>query len=68
MLVLSRSAGESIVIGHDVMVTILEVVGGIVRIGIVAPPDVSIHREEVYLEIKQANVQAAKAAQKMEEQ
>jgi carbon storage regulator len=60
VLVLARSVGESIVIGHDVKVTVLEVVGGVVRLGIVAPPNVSIHREEVYLEIEKANVEAAK--------
>ncbi|MFP5332637.1 MAG: carbon storage regulator CsrA [Acidimicrobiia bacterium] len=48
MLVLTRKAGESIVIGDDVVLTVLEVRGGQVRIGIEAPRDVTIHRAEVH--------------------
>lgn len=59
MLVLGRRVGEGIMIGHDIKVTILVVAGDKVRIGIDAPPEVQVHREEVYLEIQQANVQAA---------
>lgn len=47
MLILSRRAGERIVIGHDVVVTVLEVNRGQVRIGIVAPPKVRVDRQEV---------------------
>jgi carbon storage regulator len=59
VLVLGRRVGEGIMIGHDIKVTVLVVAGDKVRIGIDAPPDVQVHREEVYLEIQQANVQAA---------
>jgi carbon storage regulator len=57
--VLGRRIGEGIMIGHDIRVTILVVSGDKVRIGIEAPSDVQVHREEIYLEIQQANVQAA---------
>ena len=59
MLVLGRRVGEGIMIGHDVKVTVLVVAGDKVRIGIDAPAEVEVHREEVYFEIQQANVQAA---------
>jgi carbon storage regulator len=59
VLVLGRRVGEGIMIGHDIKVTVLVVAGDKVRIGIDAPPNVQVHREEVYLEIQQANVQAA---------
>jgi carbon storage regulator len=51
--------GEGIMIGHDIKVTVLVVAGDKVRIGIDAPKDIQVHREEVYLEIEQANVAAA---------
>lgn len=48
MLVLSRKVGEKLVIGDDVTVAILSVRGNQVRIGIAAPPEVQVHREEIY--------------------
>jgi carbon storage regulator len=48
MLVLSRKKNESIVINNDVIITIVEIRGDKVRLGIVAPKDVAVHREEVY--------------------
>jgi carbon storage regulator len=48
MLVLSRKKNESIVINNDVVITIVEIRGDKVRLGIVAPKDVPVHREEVY--------------------
>ena len=52
MLVLTRRANQSIVIGNDVVVTVLEIRGDQVRLGITAPRSVSVHREEVYAEIQ----------------
>lgn len=52
MLVLSRRIGESINIGDDVTVTILDVRDNQVRVGIAAPRDVPVHREEVFYRIK----------------
>jgi len=46
-------------IGHDIKVTVIVIAGDKVRIGIDAPLDVEVHREEVYLEIQQANLRAA---------
>ena len=48
MLVLSRKAEESMYIGDDIKITVLDIRGGQVRIGITAPQEVKIHREEVY--------------------
>ena len=59
MLVLSRRVGESVMIGDDVVLTVVEVRGDIVRLGIDAPLDVKVHREEVYREVEAANRAAA---------
>ncbi len=59
MLVLTRRANQSIIIGDDVVVTVLEVRGDQVRIGITAPRDVTVHREEVYRALHDANTDAA---------
>ncbi|MEU7903093.1 carbon storage regulator CsrA [Actinoplanes sp. NPDC049118] len=59
MLVLTRKAGESVIIGDDVVVTVLEARGDVIRIGIEAPRDVQVHREEVYRELQAANREAA---------
>lgn len=59
MLVLTRRAGESILIGDDIVVTVLEHGRDQVRIGIAAPRAVSVHREEVYREILAQNQAAA---------
>ena len=62
MLVLTRRANQSIMIGADVVVTVLEVRGDQVRIGIDAPRSISVHREEVFREIQAANRAAASPA------
>lgn len=62
MLVLSRRVGESVVIGHDVVVTVLEVRGDVVRVGIDAPRSVQVHRSEVYAALEEANRSAASPA------
>ena len=53
MLILTRSSGEKLRIGNDVTVTVIAVKGGQVRIGIDAPKEVAVHREEIYLKIQQ---------------
>lgn len=55
MLILTRRAGESIVIGDDIVVTVIEATRDTVRIGIDAPRHVSVHRHEVYAEIAREN-------------
>ena len=60
MLILTRKSGESITIGDDVKITVVEVKGKQVRIGIDAPRSYMIHREEVYLNIQEENRRAAK--------
>ncbi len=52
MLILTRRVGETLVVGDDVTVTVLGVKGNQVRIGVKAPRDVAVHREEIYERIK----------------
>lgn len=58
MLVLARRVNESIIIGDQIKVTIVEVNKGKVKLGIEAPANVSVHREEVYKEIQRENLMA----------
>lgn len=53
MLILTRRVGETVVIGNDVTVTVLGVKGNQVRLGVNAPREVAVHREEIYERIKQ---------------
>lgn len=59
MLVLTRKAGEGIIIGDDIKITVIELKGGGVRIGIDAPREMKVHRQEVFDRIKQENMEAA---------
>ncbi len=59
MLALTRKAGESIMIGNDIEITILEIRGEQIKIGINAPKSVPVYRKEVYVQIQDANKEAA---------
>ena len=62
MLILTRKPGESIFIGGDIKVTIVEIKGHQIRVGIDAPSELRIYREEIYLQILEENQRAAEAA------
>jgi carbon storage regulator len=59
VLILTRRVGENVIIGDDIVISVIEVRGDAVRIGINAPKDVAVHREEVWLQLQQANRSAA---------
>ncbi len=63
MLVLTRKENESIMIGDEIEVKVLDLKENQVKLGIVAPRAVAVHRREVYLAIRAENAQAASAAQ-----
>ncbi|MFH1215939.1 MAG: carbon storage regulator CsrA [Pseudomonadota bacterium] len=62
MLILSRKVGEAIIIADDIKVRVLESKGGLVKLGVDAPEQVAIHREEIYLRILEENKRAAQDA------
>ena len=62
MLVLSRQRDESIIIGDNVQITVVDIRGDKVRLGIIAPADISVHRKEVYDAIQRENRKAAGVA------
>lgn len=55
MLILSRKAGESIVIDGRIVVTVMRLEGDTIKVGVEAPADITIHRQEVYDEIQRSN-------------
>lgn len=61
MLVLSRKVGQSLIIGNDIVVRLLEIRGQQIRLGVEAPPDVSVVREELHRAVADANKEAAQA-------
>ena len=62
MLILTRKPGESVYIGDDIKVTLMEIKGNQVRVGVDAPRSVKIYREEIYLQILEENRTAAEAS------
>ena len=65
MLVLTRRKGQSIMIGEDIEISIEEVSGDAVRIGIRAPREISVHRREIYEAIREENISATCSAAEM---
>ena len=61
MLILTRRVGETVVIGNDIDVTVLGVTGHQVRLGVKAPREVSVHREEIYKRIKEEGGETRKS-------
>lgn len=62
MLILTRKVGESVAIGDDIQVSVIEIKGSQVKLGIRAPRDVTVHREEIYLKIQDENRRAAQVS------
>ncbi len=60
MLVLSRKPNESIIIGSDIEIKVLEIKNGIVKLGVAAPKKVAVHRKEIFEDIKTQNEKAAR--------
>ncbi|TNC80775.1 MAG: carbon storage regulator [Oleiphilus sp.] len=63
MLILTRRVGETLMVGDDVTVTVLGVKGNQVRIGVNAPKDVSVHREEIYQRIQKEKSEAQQSGE-----
>ena len=62
MLVLSRRKGESVVIANSITVTVIDIRGDQIRLGIDAPREISVHREEVHRQVQNANRDAVQSA------
>ena len=67
MLALSRKKSEALIINNNIEITILDIKGDQVKIGISAPKDVSIYRKEVYLQIQEANKEAVAGGASIED-
>ena len=65
MLVLNRKEGESVRVGDDITITVVDVEGGQVKLGIDAPKHVGIHRQEVYVAIEKENAEAANVTENL---
>ena len=59
MLILTRKLGERITIGDDITITLLEIKGSQVKLGIEAPQSISVHRQEIYERIRRENVRSS---------
>ena len=59
MLILTRKQGESVAIGDEIQVTVVEIQGKQVKLGVRAPREVSVHRQEIYEKIQQENIRAS---------
>lgn len=57
MLILTRKTGESLLVGNDVEITVLSVRGSQVKLGVNAPKDIAVHRQEIYQKIKDTEAQ-----------
>jgi carbon storage regulator len=62
LLILTRKVGESVAIGDDIQVSVVEIKGTQVKLGIRAPMDVTVHREEIYLKIQEENRRASQVS------
>jgi carbon storage regulator len=62
MLVITRKAGEALCLGDEVTITVLEISGSVVRLGIEAPAEVPVYRHEIWAAVKAENVAAAEAS------
>jgi len=67
MLILSRKKDESIIIGDDVEVSVVDIKGDQVKLGIKAPRDIKVYRQEVFTEIQRENLAASKTGTKLPE-
>jgi carbon storage regulator len=62
LLILTRKVGESVAIGDDIQISVVEIKGTQVKLGIRAPRDITVHREEIYLKIQEENKLAAQVS------
>lgn len=63
MLILTRKQGESVAIGDDIQVTIVDIQGKQVKLGVRAPREIAVHRQEIFEKIQEENIRAAEISQ-----